>query len=128
MKNVLVGVTRQRASDRLISYGKELVDGTEGRLFVVHVMKYPLTELTPKNAETLEYLHGRAAECEANLMMVRSGNTVATLVSMVERLDIKTVVIGQTRQDKPYENTIHGFLDILQNDCRVVIVPREDEE
>ena len=24
MKNVLVGVTRQRASDRLISYGKEL--------------------------------------------------------------------------------------------------------
>ena len=45
-----------------------------------------------------------------------------------DKRNIKTVVIGQTRQDKPYENTIHGFLDILQNDCRVVIVPREDEE
>lgn len=128
MKNVLVGVTRQRASDRLISYGRELVEGTGGNLFVVHVMGYPLTELSQRSAEVLEYLQEKATECDVNLTMVRSNNTVATLVSMVNRLEIGAVVIGETRQDKPFERTIHGLLDILQEECQVIIVPRKEDE
>lgn len=126
MKNVLVGVTRHKSGDRLIHYGKEVADGTGGDLFVVHVMKYPLTELTKKSAEVLEYLHTRAAECNTTLNLIRSTNSVATLVSLVDRLDIGTLVIGETRKDKPYEDTIQAFLDILCEDCSVIIVPRAD--
>jgi hypothetical protein len=90
MKNVLVCVTGQRSCARLISYGKELIDGDGGNMMVVHIAGYELSKLAEGDlAENLEFLHRCAVEHECNLTIIRSDNVVATMVSLINKFDIR---------------------------------------
>lgn len=129
MKNVLVCVTQQKACERLIRYGKELVDGSGGELMVVHIAEYDLAKLGESvDAASLEYLYQKALQYGANLTLVRSGNVPATLVSLIDKNNISIVVMGQTRKDNEEDSTTQAFNGMLHEDVEVIVVPEEEEE
>ena len=128
MKNVLVCVTGQRQCERLIRYGKELTEGDEGYLMVVHIAGYPLSELADGElAENLEYLYRRAVEYETNLTIIRSENVIATMVSLINRFDIKRIVMGETREEKESDGTTAAFRELSYSDVQIIVVPEEEE-
>lgn len=128
MKNVLVCVTQQRSCERLIRYGKELVDGTNGELVVLHIAQYDLTLLgETKDAESLEYLYQKSVEYGAIFMLVRSGNVPATLASMIKKQHVSIVVMGETRHSKEEDSTTTSFKDMLHENVEVIVVPDEED-
>lgn len=129
MKNVLVCVTGQKSCARLISYGKELIEGDGGNMMVVHIAGYDLSELAKGElAANLESLHRCAVEHDANLTIIRSDNVVATMVSLINRYDIHRIVLGETRKATEEESTTSAFKDLLHDDVQIIIVPEEEDE
>ena len=128
MKNVLVCVTGQRSCARLISYGKELIDGDGGNMMVVHIAGYELSKLAEGElAENLEFLHTCAVEHECNLTIIRSDNVVATMVSLINKFDIQRIVLGETRKPDEKDSTTNAFKDLLHDDVQIIVVPEEEE-
>ena len=128
MKNVLVCVTQQKACERLIRYGRELVEGSDGELMVVHIAQYDLSKLAENHdAESLEYLYQKSLEYGANLTLVRSGNVPATLASMINKNNISIIVMGETRKIHEEDSTTTAFKNMLHDDVQVIVVP-EDED
>jgi K+-sensing histidine kinase KdpD len=128
MKNVLVCVTEQKTCERLIRYGKELVEGCDGEMIVVHIAQYPLSELAGSDAaDSLEYLYQKALEYNSNFILVRSGNVPATLASMISKNSISKIVMGETRKTDEEESTINAFEGFLHDDVEVIVVPEEEE-
>ncbi len=128
MKNVLVCVTGQRSCARLISYGKELIDGDGGNMMVVHIAGYELSKLAEGDlAENLEFLHRCAVEHECNLTIIRSDNVVATMVSLINKFDIQRIVLGETRKTNEKDSTTNAFKDLLHDDVQIIVVPEEEE-
>lgn len=129
MGNILVCVTQQKTCERLIRYGKELADGSGGDLMVVHIAQYDLSKLAEEDyAESLEYLYQKALEYGANLTLIRSGNVPATLASMINKNEVSTVVMGETRKETDEESTTHAFTEILHEDAQVIVVPEEEDD
>ncbi len=128
MKNVLVCVTGQRSCARLISYGKELIEGDGGNMMVVHIAGYELSKLAEGElAENLEFLHRCAVEHECNLTIIRSDNVVATMVSLINKFDIQRIVLGETRKTNEKDSTTNAFKDLLHDDVQIIVVPEEEE-
>ena len=128
MKNVLVCVTGQRSCERLISYGKELIDGDGGNMMVVHIAGYEFSKLAEGDlAENLEFLHRCAVEHECNLTIIRSDNVVATMVSLINKFDIQRIVLGETRKTNEKDSTTNAFKDLLHDDVQIIVVPEEEE-
>ena len=128
MKNVLVCVTGQRSCARLISYGKELIEGDGGNMMVVHIAGYELSKLAEGElAENLEFLHTCAVEHECNLTIIRSDNVVATMVSLINKFDIQRIVLGETRKPDEKDSTTSAFRDLLHDDVQIIVVPEEEE-
>jgi len=129
MKNVLVCVTQQKTCDRLIRYGKELLEGEGGEFFIVHIAHYEFRFLgESEEGEALEYLYQKSLEYGANLTVVRSNNVLATLVSMVEKNDISIVVMGESRESQVSSNMVEGFRKMINNQAKLIIVPPEEDD
>ena len=95
MSNVMVCVTQQKTCDRLIQYGSNLIKGTKGELFIIHVAPDQDKFLgNNREGEALDYLYEKALEFGANLTVVRSNNILDTLVDLVRKNKIDHVVMG----------------------------------
>lgn len=129
MKNVLVCVTQQKTCDRLIRYGKELVEGEGGELFIVHIAHYEFKFLgQSEEGEALEYLYQKSLEYGANLTVVRSNNVLATLASMVEKNRISKIVLGESREASINTNMVEGLRKIINGAAEIITVEPSDEE
>jgi len=127
MNNVMVCVTQQKTCDRLIRYGKELLKGGKGELFIIHIAHYEFKFLgQSEEGDALEYLYQKASEYGANLTVVRSNNILATLVHLVEKNKIKKVVMGESRETKSDKNIVSGFQKLIDGKAELIIVPSEE--
>lgn len=129
MDNVLVCVTQQQTCDRLIRYGRELADGEEGELLIVHIASYEFKYLAASDdGEALEYLYQKSLEYGANLTVVRSNNVLATLISLVEKNDISRVVMGVHRKSDSGSDMTTQFKEMIGDRAELIVVPEEDPE
>ncbi|MEG0157406.1 MAG: universal stress protein UspA [Anaerovoracaceae bacterium] len=124
MKNVMVCVTQQKTCDRLIKYGKEILEKEEGELFIIHIAHYEFKFLgQSEEGDALEYLYQKALEYGANLTVVRSNNVLATLVDLVEKNSIDQVILGESREIKTTNNMVEGFRKMIDGKAELLIVP-----
>ncbi len=129
MDNVLVCVTQQQTCDRLIRYGRELADGEEGELLIVHIASYEFKYLAASDdGEALEYLYQKSLEYGANLTVVRSNNVLATLISLVEKNDISRVGMGVHRKSDSGSDMTTQFKEMIGDRAELIVVPEEDPE
>jgi len=105
-KNVMVCVTQQKTCERLIRKGAEIRDAQGGRLLVVHVTPTSLKVLgNYSQPEALDYLFEISKSMDAEMTVIRSTETVKTLVDFCRDHDVVTVVMGESLRPSR-ENTI----------------------
>jgi K+-sensing histidine kinase KdpD len=110
-KCVLVCVTRQKTSERLINKGVELSKGDEGScLNVIHVVNendkllYSLSD-----GDALEYLFEITKDVgAANLVVKRSKDVIKTIVDYAEEISCTHIVLGNSN------NPSNNFVAKLQ--------------
>ncbi len=93
---VLVCVTRQHACERLIRAGAGFVMQLGGgQLSVVHVAPHGAGFLgSESEGEALEYLFGIAKEHDADMTVLRSGDTVRSLVRHARNKRATHIILG----------------------------------
>ena len=110
-KCVLVCVTRQKTSEKLIKKGVELSRGDEGScLNVIHVVNendkllYSLSD-----GDALEYLFEITKDVgAANLVVKRSKDVIKTIVDYAEEINCTHIVLGNSN------NPSNNFVAKLQ--------------
>ena len=94
---VMVCVTRQKTCERLIKVGQKLVNGTGGKLTVVHVTKIGVHVLgNPDEGEALDYLFQISKQAGADMTVLRSENVLNTLLDYARKNDITEIVMGES--------------------------------
>ncbi len=111
MNNIMVCVTRQKTCQRLIDYGRALMESEEDRLFVIHVARENENFLgNREEGEALEFLYEKAKKAGASLTVERSSDVLKTLADIAEKNDVNRVVAGQSGENGQGA----GFLDKLE--------------
>ncbi len=107
---VMVCVTRQKTCERLIKVGQMLVNGTGGKLTVVHVTKVGLNVLgNPDEGEALDYLFQVSKQAGAEMTVLRSDNILNTLLSFAKRNNITEIVVGESPDPDSKKSLIHNM-------------------
>ena len=128
MSNVMVCVTQQKTCDRLIRYGSNLMKGTRGELFIIHVAPDHDKFLgNHREGEALDYLYEKALEFGANLTVVRSNNILETLVDLVRKNKIDHVVMGVSGNTDTEENLASLFSQRIEKHTSLTLVPPEED-
>ncbi len=110
--NVMVCVTQQKTCERLIEKGKSLLKNENDHLYVIHVVNEKDNFLDNySDGEALEYLFGITKVMGAELIVKRSKNILATLVTFAKENEINTVVMGESPDQKnPFEEKLRKKL------------------
>lgn len=96
-KNIMVCVTQQKTSERLILKGHQLIDSKDDQLFVIHVVNQKEKFLQHSNdGEALEYLFGVSKNVGADLTVLRSKNVLKTMIDFSKENNITHIVIGNS--------------------------------
>ncbi|MDO4860511.1 MAG: universal stress protein UspA [Bacillota bacterium] len=124
MSNVMVCVTQQKTCDRLIERGSLLTGSKKDELFVIHVTPKSFGAMSSsEEGAALDYLYEKAMEYGASLTVVRSEDILKTLLDLVDKHRIETVVLGETGNVSSSEGLIKEFEDKVSGRAEVVIVP-----
>ena len=120
---VMVCVTRQKTCERLIKIGQKLVNGTGGKLTVVHVTKVGVNVLgNPDEGEALDYLFQVSKQAGADMTVLRSDNILNTLLDYAKKNDITEIVMGES-PDPGSGNSIMHNMEYLLPGIKFNIVP-----
>lgn len=97
-RNIMICVTRQKACERLIKVGKQMVKGYTGaKLYVVHVARLGENFLgNPDEGEALDYLFQVSKEAGAEMTVLRSNRVVDMLVDFAKKNNVSVVIMGES--------------------------------
>lgn len=99
-KNIMVCVTKQKTSERLILKGQELIEYKNDNLYVIHVVNERARFLEHDDeGEALEYLFQVSKNVGANLTVLRSKNILRAMIDFAKNNQITHIVIGATPDD-----------------------------
>jgi K+-sensing histidine kinase KdpD len=120
----MVCVTQQKTCDRLIKYGRELLEGDRGELFIIHVADSRYKFLGGSaDGEALDYLYEKAKEYGANLTVLKSDDVLETLRAQVLKNRIDIVVIGESREGGAPSNMVAKLQEKLATGTSLLVIP-----
>jgi K+-sensing histidine kinase KdpD len=123
MKNIMVCVTQQKTCDRLIRYGRELLDDEAGELTVIHVADGRFSILgSSTEGEALDYLYEKAKEYGASLTVLKSDDVLKTLIEQAQKNRADIVVMGESREGAP-SNIAAKLEEQLTKGTRLLVMP-----
>ena len=108
--NVMVCVTKQKTSERLILSGHKLIKSQDDNLYVIHVVAEKGMFLEQDNdGEALEYLFGVSKKAGADLTVLRAKNTMKAMVDFAKKNHITNIVIGETPKEAESKDLNFGL-------------------
>ena len=96
-KNIMVCVTQQKTCERLILKGYELKNSHEDKLYVIHVVDEKEKFLQTDDGEALEYLFRVSKNVGADLTVLRSKNTLKTMIDFALDNNITHIIMGNPK-------------------------------
>lgn len=124
---VLVGITIQENSRRLIAEGLNLSQSIDAPLHILHIRKGETIFDRPESSELLSDLFAYGGELGGEVHFLCSNNIPETITSFIKENDITHLVIGET----PNGNTISPGSSVYEQlksqigDIEIVVLPRE---
>lgn len=129
-KRVLICVTQQKSCERLIEFGRNLVNSDKDELHVIHVVKENwkyFGQLEEKDA--LDYLFEVSKEHNAMLSVLKAKDIEKALSDFAEKHKITDIVMGESLERSEQQNMINRLQDQTQIKVRFLVVPVQlDEE
>lgn len=124
MKNIMVCVTKQKTCQRLIDFGRDLLEEDADQLFVIHVSgKDDFILGNNEEGEALEYLYEKARDAGASLTVEKSDNVLRTLMDIVKKNQITEVVVGQSGEKFVLDGFLSSFQKKLKGKAKLTVVP-----
>lgn len=124
---VLVGITIQENSRRLIAEGLNLSQSIDAPLHILHIRKGETIFDRPESSELLSDLFAYGGELGGEVHFLCSNNIPETITSFIKENNITHLVIGET----PNGNTISPGSSVYEQlksqigDIEIVVLPRE---
>ncbi|MDW7660111.1 MAG: universal stress protein [Bacillota bacterium] len=128
-KRVLVCVTQQKSCERLIEFGRNLVNSDKDELHVIHVVKENwkyFGQLEEKDA--LDYLFEVSKEHNAMLSVFKAKDIEKALSDFAEKHKITDIVMGESLERNEQQNMINRLQDQTEIKVRFLIVPVQFDE
>lgn len=124
MNNIMVCVTKQKTCQRLIDYGKKMMDSDRDQLYIIHVADSQYNFLgNSEEGKALEYLYEKSREVGANLTVEKSDDVLTTLAEIVNKNNINKIIAGESGESSGSDS----FLDKLENrvsdQAKIIVVP-----
>lgn len=96
-KKIMVCVTNQKTSSRLIFKGDDTRENKNDKLFIVHIInKKDRVLYGNDDGEALEYLFDLAKQKDAELIVQRSNNTEKSLIKVANDIEATHIVLGKS--------------------------------
>jgi K+-sensing histidine kinase KdpD len=128
-KRVLVCVTQQKSCERLIEFGRNLVNSDKDELHVIHVVKENwkyFGQLEEKDA--LDYLFEVSKEHNAMLSVFKAKDIEKALSDFAEKHKITDIVMGESLERNEQQNMINRLQDQTELKVRFLVVPVQFDE
>lgn len=128
-KRVLVCVTQQKSCERLIEFGRNLVNSDKDELHVIHVVKENwkyFGQLEEKDA--LDYLFEVSKEHNAMLSVFKAKDIEKALSDFAEKHKITDIVMGESLERNEQQNMINRLQDQTEIKVRFLVVPVQYDE
>ncbi len=130
-EKVLVCITIQQNSKRLIKKGAKIASSLNAELHILHVEK-AMSIFEKENAVLLlEELFELGKELGGEVHFVSDKDVATRIVSFINELDITKVVLGQTMKSKLYKllkKDINSYVSNEANEVEVMIIERKGIE
>ena len=126
---VLVGITIQENSRRLISTGAELAKSIDAPLHILHIRKGIIVFDNPESSILLQELFSYGGELGGEVHFLCSNHVKQSILDFIKENEITHLVIGETPIEFSSQNNTVGntLLSYLPN-IEVTVLPREDEQ
>ncbi|MDY6038745.1 MAG: universal stress protein [Eubacterium sp.] len=123
MENIMVCVTKQRNCQRLIDYGKKLMRDESDSIHIIHVTGSDYNFLgNSEEHKALEFLYEKAREAGAQLTVLKSDDTIATLCLLTQEHKITKVVVGASGENDKDDGAFLNRLKTKLNKSAELIV------
>ncbi len=128
-EKVLVCITVQANSKRLIKKGAEIAKKKQGQLHILHVQKGNNIFVNLDASELLQQLYEYASELGGETHAICGEDVCETIVNFARDIGITTIVLGQRPEyiKVDIENDIIFKIKSLIPEIEVVILEREKE-
>lgn len=124
-QKVLVCITIQRNSKRLIEKGAKLAREQGAALHILHIEKGMSIFQNPESATLLEELFKYGKELGGEVHFVSDENVAQMIVSFIRDMAVKTVVLGETMRGKLYKllkKDISRYILAEAKDLEVLVI------
>lgn len=127
---VLVGITIQENSRRLITEGFNLSKAIDAPLHILHIRKGETIFDKPESSELLEDLFAYGGELGGEVHFLCSNNISETITSFIKENHITHLVIGEAPNGStfPHGSSIYEQLKLKIGDIHLTVLPREVSE
>ncbi|MCC5909961.1 MAG: universal stress protein UspA [Clostridiaceae bacterium] len=106
-EHTMVCVTQQKTCEKLIKEGVEVQRKQGGDIYVVHVAPIGWNILgNSQEGEALDYLFDISKNVGAYMTVLRSSEVVKTIIDFCQEHNIKTIVLGESREASKDNNVI----------------------
>lgn len=131
IEKVLVCITIQENSKRLIDKGAGIAQQLNAQLHIVHIEHGMSVFSNPDAIELLEELfdYGKASGGEVHF--ISDNNIPKCIATMVDEMAITRVVLGETMRSKLHqllEPNIHSYIRNKHKAYEVLVIARRDKE
>lgn len=128
-EKVLVCITIQENSRRLISQGLDLAKDTEAPLHILHVRKGETIFDDPESSSLLENLFDYGSELGGEVHFLCSNNVTETIIDFIKENHVTHLVLGEAPTTTAPLNKLSVYEELLVNltHVHISVLSRDDD-
>lgn len=125
---VLVGITIQENSRRLISEGAHVAQSLNAPLDILHIRKGETIFDSPDSSELLSSLFAYGSTLGGEVHFLSSNHVTATIRDFIKSHNITHLVIGESSNEDNTSstNSVYDKLKATLGDITLIVLSRED--
>ena len=125
---VLVGITIQENSRRLISEGAHIAQSLDAPLDILHIRKGETIFDTPDSSELLSSLFAYGSTLGGEVHFLSSNHVTKTITDFIKVNNITHLVIGESPNGDSLSvtSTVYNKLKVSLGEITLIVLPRED--
>lgn len=125
-EKILVGITVQHNSKRLIKCGYDLACSKSGQLHILHVQKGDNIFLDANSPQLLQELYQYASELGGETHAICGEDVCSCIINFIKNFGITQMVVGESYScDLQQNNTVVNQLNDTFPDLKITVLKRE---
>lgn len=131
IEKVLVCITIQENSRRLINKGADIAEQLNAQLHIVHIENGMSVFSSPDAIDLLEELFDYGKELGGEVHFISDMNIPNRIVTLIDEQEITRVVLGESMRSKLHQllkPNIHSYIRNKNKAYEVLVIARKDKD